>query len=140
MYAFTLASISSFIFVISSSELSRLKSETIACALAGRSTRESSSRCKFFRRLGKLDFLLNSTSTYRERSEFTRFDHIPDGIIEYFVSDNPSFTIRLDTKSITNFFSDRKRVDNYANLISNVHSLADPHMLHKFINGFYQCA
>src|SRR6056297_304536 len=123
--------------MVSPSELSRLNRETIACALAGRSTRDSSSSSSCLSRLAIVIFL-HCTATNAKSSQFPRFDLGPNIIVINFECDNPSFTVTLNAKRVPNFFGDRHRVNHYANLVSIVHLLTNPNMLHKFAYSFYE--
>src|SRR6056297_127340 len=121
--------------MVSPSELSRLNRETIACALAGRSTRDSSSSSSCLSRLAIVIFL-HCTATNAKSSQFPRFDLGPNVIIINFERDNPSFTVTLYAKGITNLFSDRHGVNYHPNLIPTVHLFADTHVFHKLVYGF----
>src|SRR6056297_3494941 len=118
--------------MVSPSELSRLNRETIACALAGRSTRDSSSSSSCLSRLAIVIFLYCATANAKS-GQFSRFDLRPNVIVINFKRDNPSFTVTLYAKGVPNLFGDGHRVNHYTNLVSIVHLLADPDKFHELI-------
>src|SRR6056300_1199247 len=143
MYGFSLAFRSSDIFSTSCSigsplELSRLYKETIACALAGRSTKANCSSSSCFKRLGTI-VLLDCTTPNREGRKFTRLNLSPDIIVIDFESYNPAFTVTLDAKGFTYLFGYRHGVDNRPNLIPCMHLLTDTNMLQKAIDSLNEC-